>query len=151
MWPSLRGVPHGSFHFLHPSSASHFLGSSYRLPVQTRGRDCTNQKRSYAFAPCPSLTSLVVRSKVSGIGTGAFLWQLLRYDILSVVKHFIAYGTVSRLFGATKQYCFEITIRLQGRLSCMLHRPTQGWTVIEYILRCQSIQASSTVQPRVGR
>ena len=46
----------------------------------------------------------------------------LQYNILSAVKHFIAYGPVSVLFWATKQYCFEISFRLQGRLSCMLHR-----------------------------
>ena len=75
----------------------------------------------------------------------------LQYNILSAVKHFIAYEPVSRLFWATDQYSFEVTISLQGCLSCMLHRPTLGWTVVEYILRCQSIQASSTVQPRLGR
>ena len=76
---------------------------------------------------------------------------VLRCNILSVVKHFIAYGTISVLFRAEKQYCFEITYCLLGWVSSMLHRPTQGWTVGEYILRCQSIHASSTVQPWVGR
>ena len=37
-----------------------------------------------------------------------------------------------------------------GRIAC-LHRPTQGWTVREYILALQSKLASSTVQPWVGR
>ena len=37
-----------------------------------------------------------------------------------------------------------------GRIA-YLHRPTQGWTVREYILTWQSKLASSTVQPWVGR
>ena len=37
-----------------------------------------------------------------------------------------------------------------GRIA-YFHRPTQGWTVIEYILALQSKLASSTVQPWVGR
>ena len=37
-----------------------------------------------------------------------------------------------------------------GRIA-YLHRPTLGWTVIEYILALQSKLASSTVQPWVGR
>ena len=37
-----------------------------------------------------------------------------------------------------------------GRIA-YLHRPTQGWTVREYILALQSKFASSTVQPWVGR
>ena len=127
------------------------MGLLVRLLRQTRGRDYTNQKESSSSAPCSSVASLVVLSKVSGIGTSAFLWLLVRYIILSVVKHFIAFGAFSVLFWATNQYCFEISYCLLGRLSSMLHRPTLGWTVVEYILRCQSIHASSTVQPWVGR
>ena len=40
---------------------------------------------------------------------------------------------------------------LQDRRIAYLHRPTQGWTVGEYILALQSKLASSTVQPWVGR
>ena len=40
---------------------------------------------------------------------------------------------------------------LLGGCITFIHRPTQGWTVGEYILTWQSKQASSTVQPWVGR
>ena len=40
---------------------------------------------------------------------------------------------------------------LSGGCIAYLHRPTLGWTVGEYILTWQSKQASSTVQPWVGR
>ena len=40
---------------------------------------------------------------------------------------------------------------LSGGCIAYLHRPTQGWTVREYILTWQSKLASSTVQPWVGR
>ena len=39
----------------------------------------------------------------------------------------------------------------RGGYAVCLHRPTQGWTVGEYILTWQSKLASSTVQPWVGR
>ena len=40
---------------------------------------------------------------------------------------------------------------LLGGCITFIHRPTQGWTVGEYILTWQSKLASSTVQPWVGR
>ena len=43
------------------------------------------------------------------------------------------------------------SLSLQGGCIAYLHRPTQGWTVREYILALQSKLASSTVQPWVGR
>ena len=44
-----------------------------------------------------------------------------------------------------------LPVGLQIRKEVILHRPTQGWTVGEYILHWQSKLASSTVQPWVGR
>ena len=43
------------------------------------------------------------------------------------------------------------SLSLQSGCIAYLHRPTQGWTVGEYILTLQSKLASSTVQPWVGR
>ena len=52
-----------------------------------------------------SQTGLVRRNGCSG---------LTSIEIPFVVKHFMAYGTISRLLGATKQYCFKITFCILG-------------------------------------
>ena len=57
----------------------------------------------------------------------------------------------SRLTNKEMKASSALPVGLQIRREVILHRPTQGWTVREYILRCKSIQASSTVQPWVGR
>ena len=57
----------------------------------------------------------------------------------------------SRLANKEKKASLALPVGLQIRREVALHHPTQGWTVREYILRCKSIQASSTVQPWVGR
>ena len=43
------------------------------------------------------------------------------------------------------------SLSLQDGCIANIHRPTQGWTVREDILTLQSMLASSTVQPWVGR
>ena len=43
------------------------------------------------------------------------------------------------------------SLSLHSGCIAYIHRPTQGWTVREYILTLQSMLASSTVQPWVGR
>lgn len=45
----------------------------------------------------------------------------------------------------------QVSFCFPGGHTVCLHRPTQGWTVGEYILLGKSILASSTVQPWVGR
>ena len=57
----------------------------------------------------------------------------------------------SRLTNQEMKASSALPVCLQIRREVVLHRPTQGWTVRGYILRCKSIQASSTVQPWVGR
>ena len=57
----------------------------------------------------------------------------------------------SRLTNKEMKASSALPVGLQIRREVIPHRPTQGWTVREYILRCKSKQASSTVQPWVGR
>ena len=56
------------------------------------------------------------------------------------------------LFASEKKMSYvQDSFSLQDGRTAYLHRPTQGWTVREYILALQSKLASSTVQPWVGR
>ena len=56
------------------------------------------------------------------------------------------------LFASEKKMSYvQDSFSLQGGRMAHLHRPTQGWTVREYILALQSKLASSTVQPWGGR
>ena len=71
--------------------------------------------------------------------------------------HILSLMAISRLYKESRLANKEmkassaLPVGLQIRREVIPHRPTQGWTVREYILRCKSIQASSTVQPWVGR
>ena len=71
--------------------------------------------------------------------------------------HILSLMVISRLYkgirlaNKERKASSALPVGLQIRREVVLHRPTQGWTVREYILRCKSIQASSTVQPWVGR
>ena len=63
----------------------------------------------------------------------------------------IGHASPTLFVSENKMSYVQDSFSLQDGRIAYFHRPTQGWTVREYILALQSKLASSTVQPWVGR